>query len=84
MDRPHKILVAFQYLVIVENRPCLTPSSRGILGDLVKKIVENNNILCSLNSLSSLIKQKGQMKYLHDAIGRKTRKAMHFFAPAGS
>jgi len=33
----------------VKNYPCLTPSTWGSLGDLVREIVENNKTLCSLD-----------------------------------
>ena len=43
LDRPHKILVVFQDFMNVKNYPCLTPSTRESLGNLVKEIVEINN-----------------------------------------
>ena len=63
-DWPHEVLVVFQDFISVKNYPCLTPSTWGSLGDLVREIVEINKTLYSLDLLVLLDQAKRTRKIL--------------------
>ncbi len=62
MDWPHEVLVVFQDFMNVKNYPCLTPRTRGSLGNLGREIVVINKILCSLDLLALFHQEKSTRK----------------------